>query len=313
MKRDRHAIGLVNTPLQLICFNEWCICNKVKGGTALIRLTSIRSKLVIKEFVNSFPISCEVKYFNCYSKGLGLNYFLRTLIYLFLTIFMIVTSRNKIIIGEFQTSRVNMLLVKFFGTDKFILVDDGFATTSYQTSSNYPVIDLFTFYDYLKAKKGQSIEINTFNFLKSIGKNKKFISDAFIGTDMHTIKIMGGIDNYLSHIKYAYECSKENLYYFPKKHGHDFANLNSIIKDNFPNIKIIDDLLPIELYLLLEGICIGTTYSHISSAIVTLDYLSLCKNFKVIVNNKLSQEPSSLFILNQMKQNLKNVQIINEH
>ena len=311
MKKIKNTIGLINTPLQLICFNEWCSHNKIKDGTAIIRLTSLRSRLVIKELIGFLPMKCKIKYFNCYSNGL--SYFLTNFIYVISVIFRIIISRKKVIIGEYQTSKVNMLLVWIFNPNRFILVDDGFATTSYQASNNYPVIDLFTYYDYLKAKKGQSIEINTFNFLKSIGKNKNFISDAFIGTDMHTINIMGGIDNYLSHIKYAYESSKEHLYYFPKKHGHDFADLNSIIKDNFPNIKIIDDLLPIELYLLSKGICIGTTYSHISSALTTLDYLSLCKNFKVIINNKLSQEPSSLFILNQIKQNLKNIQIIHGH
>ena len=310
MRRVKNNIGLINTPLQLICFNEWCIHKKIEDGTAFIRVTSPRSKLVIKEFINSFPISCEVKYFNSCSKGLGLNYFLKTVIYLFLTIFRIITSSNKIILGEFQTSRLNMLLVRLFGADKFILVDDGFATTSYQASDNYPIIDLFTFYDYLKAKKGQSIEINTFNFLKNIRKDKEFISDAFIGTDMHTINLMGGVDKYMSHIRYAYESSEKSLYYFPKKHGHDFADLNSIIIDNFPSINIIDDLLPIELYLISRGLSIETSYSHISSALTTLDYLSLCKNFKVIINNKLTEEPSSDFILSQIKQNLNNIEVI---
>ena len=308
MKRARHTIGLVNTPLQLICFNEWCCDNKIKDGIALIRLTSFRSKLVIEELIASLQINCEIKYFHCYSRGL--NYFLRTIYFFVSAIIGIVASRQKVIIGEYQTSRLNMLIVRLFSPKRFILVDDGFATTSYQAADDYPVINLFTFFNYLKPKKEQSIQINSFKHLDSIRKDKKPISFAFIGTDILTINWMGGIDKYFSHLQHAYRESNENLYYFPKKHGHDFSDLNETIKENFPKINIIENLLPIEVYLISRGLYIETLYSHISSAIATMHYLSLCKNFNVIVNDKLHQNPNSLFILNQIEHNLKHINFI---
>ena len=292
-------IIVVTSPTQLVCAIEWK--NKNPNSIIVVRHTAKKSINQIKNLQKLFNTQViSTKGFNN----------IQNLTALMTISLLLLKNSGKLVIGDYHYSRFNQLLCKLFNSKEKFLIDDGFATITFQEkiASAKKNINLFSFFNFKKRKyKNQIILKNKMSILKRGRKinNSKAI---FIGTDEESKDWVGGPEEYLNHIKHVAALPYiKKLYYVPKTHGHAFsAEMHSQI-EQIKNVEILNCDYPIEVQLSLNKNYFEYGFSHMSTALFSLAELDYIRTPVFITSKKIRNHAFIKYVHSSAKKYLFDV------
>lgn len=280
---------LVSSPLQVLCAIEWKKNNS--NSTLIIRHTSKDSEKIIYGLLEKYEeVAIHLKPFS--------NKIHKNLVTFSFVCFYILLSKGKLLLGDFQFSKFNQCISYVFKFKNQFLMDDGYATISFQKklASKHSHLNLFTIFDLENMLlRRQTIIKNNLNILNKC-KDPVIFDALFIGTDEVSKEWLGGKKEYINHIKEIIDKFKlSKLYYVPKIHGHAFKADDLEEINQIEEIEILETSGLIETYLDQENIFFNKAFSHLSTALFSLKTLEFIdKPFfitsKIIKKNKIIAE-----------------------
>ena len=292
-------IIVVSSPAQLVCAIEWK--KKNPNSTIVVRHTAKKSIFQIENLQKLFKTEViSIKGFNNFQNFIAL-----------VSISLLLLKHSgRLVIGEFDYSRFNKLLCKLFRNKEKFLIDDGFATITFQEkiASAEKNINLFSFFNFKEKKyENQIILKNKMSILKR-GSKENNNHAIFIGTDEESKGWIGGPKTYLDHVKQVATLPYiKKLYYVPKTHGHAFSSeLHSQIQQ-IQNVEILNCDYPVEVHLSQNGDYFEYGFSHMSTALFSLKELNYIGVPVFITSDRIRNHAFINYVHSSAKKYLHNV------
>jgi hypothetical protein len=266
-------IILINSPLQLINFQEFCFINedfKNYDKKIFVGYTNSSSIKKIKKTKSSLKLKYKIIFLNKVINVRIVHFIIKVRKILFFRF-------EECLIGD-----INYYLHREFYklSKKKYIVDDGTSSLNIKkltNNLNKSNTTLFTVYETIKIKKIKIIQ-NNYNFLKTIFLNKKPNSKK----EIHFISSMLNQQTKYPNIYYGVLRNLKRIH--PKYKfiyiGHINENLKLIKKEL--NCRIIKHSLPIELYYCLNHVLPKKIIFNYSSALFVVN--KLFKDYKNTFN-----------------------------
>ena len=284
-------LGVVSSPFQLMCLNEFLILNETKKYIIHSYYDSQKEKSQLKEVINFLSID-NVKLIRA----------IRGFQYIYPYLFSCNKKIDTLIIGNYFT-RIHRLYQKLIKSKRVILVDDGSISLNLKNSfkfnkvsnpygntnrideilgiENHFKFEIFTIFN-LKPNKYFSVHSNELSYVRAkVKKFKKEKSIVIIGQPLVEKKFtdVKCYMDYLSTISKKFD--GYNIFYFPSR-KESVENILNIQKKFGFSIK--NSEINIELYLIKYGILPDKIIGITTSAL-----FSLSKIFeKIQINTNIS-------------------------
>lgn len=259
--KNNKALALVESPLQLMCAYE--AAKKINPNTEyLIRFNGFdENDRILRNTANFLMITySQIK--------IRPNYFFLDILRCFPRLFEILSQKRTDYFSGSYFSGFLKIIQKLVRAERVYYLDDGVATflAQKQMSQDGKPHSLFTFFK-VKALPNQIVAKHSFEKIRlefeSEGTNA---SSIFIGQKLVEVRILS-IDQYLEIILKAVDLSDGKLIYFPHR-GEGRDTVEKIVEK--AGVEVMTPDLPIELFLLKNGMRPRKIFSNTSSALFSL-------------------------------------------
>ncbi len=262
-------LGLVESPLQLLCLQEAVRFFGIADWAVFIRYSDM-NRVQIQKVLDIFPdlkphVLCSV-YIGGAKKAL-FDYLKILGVYSFF--FLMARRFSHILIGDYFSPFFKPIY-RLFDKKKQCLIDDGTSSIVIQHFfSDLTAVDFFTFFEFAPFKH-QTLYPNRFSYLKQRFSHITYTDESilYLGAEPG-LKNPDDYFNLFQHIVDQY--SDKSVVYIP--HRQESPEKLALIVEKFPKVRVQKLDYPVELFGLFNDSIPTQIVSFMSTALLTLSVI----------------------------------------